>query len=317
MNSKSATAQLLPFSTPSTSLVIVGLLAIQLVFAVGYILSKVLVDEFPPLIWAWMRAGITTVFMFAITVAMRRPHPRCDRKFFVPLLWLSALGGVFTQVFFLVGLKYTTSTNSAILHTLTPLITLLTVVLMGREKPTLLRGSGFLISFIGVLIVSGAEKIRVGHSTLFGDVLTMGSCTVYGIFVAVSRDFFQKYDRFWITTWLFVFTTFGLTFFAVPQLATFHWPTMTPMLWGAFLYGIFGSSLLGYFLIVWVLAHAPASKVALCDYLQPVLVTILATIFLMEKTTLRTMGGTGLIFLGVFLTLERLPVGFRLSRRLS
>ncbi|MEO5970656.1 MAG: DMT family transporter, partial [Bdellovibrionia bacterium] len=115
----------------------------------------------------------------------------------------------------------------------------------------------------------------------------------------------------------FVFTTIGLTFFAIPDMAAFTWPAMTPMLWGSFIYGIFGSSLLGYFLIVWVVAHAPASKVALCDYLQPILVTILAAVFLLEKTTLRTLGGTGLIFLGVLLTLERLPKNFRLSRRMS
>ncbi|MEO5970052.1 MAG: DMT family transporter, partial [Bdellovibrionia bacterium] len=200
MNSKSATSQLLPFPTPSARLVIVGLLALQIVFAVGYILSKVLVDEFPPLIWAWMRAGLTALFMYLITVSMKRPHPKFDRKFFIPLIWLSLLGGVLTQVFFLVGLKYTTSTNSAILNTLNPLITLLTVILMGREKATPLRVSGFFVSFCGVLILSGAEKIKLANSTLFGDLLTLASTLTYGVFVAISKDFFLKYDRFWITT---------------------------------------------------------------------------------------------------------------------
>jgi drug/metabolite transporter (DMT)-like permease len=245
LNSKSATAQLLPFPAPSERLVAFGLLALQIVFAVGYILSKVLVDEFPPLIWAWIRAALTAFFMLLITMAMRRPHPKLGRDFFVPLIWLSLLGGVLTQVFFLVGLKYTTSTNSAILNTLNPLITLLTVILMGREKATSLRLSGFLVSFCGVLILSGAEKIRVANSTLFGDVLTLASCITYGVFVAVSRNFFQKHDRFWITTWLFVFTAIGLTVFAIPDMAAFRWPTMTPMIWWSFLYGILGSSLLG------------------------------------------------------------------------
>jgi drug/metabolite transporter (DMT)-like permease len=321
LNIKAVSSQVLPlplpFPAPSERLVYVGLIALQVVFALGYILSKVLVDEFPPLMWGWIRAGITASFMAVISIVLKRPHPPLNRKFFVPLIWLSLLGGVLTQVFFLVGLKYTTSTNSAILNTLNPLVTLMTVVLMGREKATSLRLFGFMVSFCGVLVLSGAERIRVAQSTLFGDLLTIGSCITYGVFVAVSKDFFKKYDRFWITTWLFVFTTLGLTFFAIPYMTAFQWPLMTPMLWGSFIYGILGSSLLGYFLIVWVVAHAPASKVALFDYLQPILVTILAAIFLMEKTTLRTLGGSALIFVGVFLTLERLPAGFRISRRMS
>jgi len=300
-----------PFSAPSKRRIFVGLLVLQVIFALGYILSKVLVDEFPPLIWAWMRAGITAIFMGLITLLMKRPHPQLNLKFFGPLILLSILGGVLTQVFFLVGLKHTTSTNSAVLNTLNPLIILLTVILMGREKVTPLRVVGFLVSFLGVLIVSGAEKMAVGSATLYGDLLTLANCLTYGVFVAVSRDFFKIHDRLWVTTWLFVFTTIGLTFFALPEMSAFHWPVMTPSLWGAFLYGILGSSLVGYFLVVWVLAHAPASQVALSDYIQPILVALLASVFLGEQPTLRMVSGTGLIFLGVLLTLEHLPVGFR------
>jgi drug/metabolite transporter (DMT)-like permease len=193
----------------------------------------------------------------------------------------------------------------------------MTVILMGREKATLLRVIGFFVSFLGVLTISGAETAEWGRSTLFGDLLTLGSCLTYGIFVAVSKDFFQKFDRLWITTWLFIFTTLGLTVFAIPELMVFKWPVMTPMLWGAFIYGVFGSGLFGYFLIVWLVAHAPASKIALCDYLQPIIVGVLGTVFLMEKFTLRMYLGSAFIFVGVFLALERLPSGFRISRRLS
>src|SRR5689334_19622890 len=108
------------------------LILIQVLFGINYVTSKIVVDHFPPLVWASIRIIISTAIMFGIALSSGRPSPR-GRRFFGPLVVYSLLGIIINQGSFLVGLRYTTSTNSAILNTLIPVFTLMIVTLRGQE----------------------------------------------------------------------------------------------------------------------------------------------------------------------------------------
>jgi drug/metabolite transporter (DMT)-like permease len=157
---------------------------------------------------------------------------------------------------------------------------------------------------LGVMILCRVEELNFSNRTFFGDCLILIYCISYGSFLGLSKNFFAQYDRIWITGWLFALATLGLTAVTASQWQAFQWPDMTPYLWFTTIYGVIFSGVIGYFLMIWVVAHAPASQVALFDYLQPVLVTLLTWYFLTEKITTRTCVGGALIVLGVGLSLE-------------
>lgn len=290
---------------PSSLLVLIALVAVQILFGLNYVISKVVVENFPPLVWANFRAIVSAVVLTLVSLALRRGHPKDGRKFFIPLIVFSLLGIIINQSSFLVGLRYTTATNSAILNTLIPVFTLIIVTLRGQEPLTLNKGVGFFFAFVGVLVIRKVENFTLSDKTLIGDLLTILNCLSYAIFLSVSRKFIQAHDRFWTTSWLFIYGSVGLTFLALPDWQTFQMPELTPMLIGCMVFAILGGTLMTYFLNNWALAYAKSSQVALFIYLQPIVAAILAFAWHGEVITLRTALSCGLIFVGVLMALSR------------
>ncbi len=280
-----------------------ALISIQILFGVGYIFSKLLVESFPPLIWACIRSFCAALSIGVIALVLGRPHPKLNRQFFFPLLAFALLGGLLTQGLFLVGLRHTTSTHSSVIFTLTPIFTLMVVIYLREERLTPQNLTGFVFSFLGILILTEVEKFHLSATLMRGDLLTLGSACSYGLFIALSKNFFKKFDSTWITFWIFLCTGIGLAGFSFSEWETFRWPVMTPLLWILVTYGILGATLLSYFLVIWTIAHASPSKVALFSYLQPVLVSLIAYFFLGEGISPRTIGGSILILMGVGFTL--------------
>lgn len=288
---------------PHPRLIIAAMLAIQSLFGINYIASKVVVDAFPPLLWGSARMIIAAIIMTGIALILKRPYPRGGRRFYGPLLIFSLLGIVINQAAFLVGLSLTSPSNSAILNTLTPVFTLLVVTLMGQEKFNWRKIIGFIFALAGVLILRRVEEFSFNDKTAVGDLLIILNCLSFSCFITFSKKFLEKYDQFWSTAWLFIFGSIGLTFLAAPDWIRFQWPTMTPLLWVCTLYAILAGTLATYFLNNWALKHTQSSQVALFIYIQPVIAIGLATLLLREPLTPRTIASCLVIFLGVLIAL--------------
>lgn len=287
----------------SPILVLLALVVIQVLFGVNYVISKIVVGAFPPLVWASVRIIISTALMMGACVLFKRKHPIGGKKFFLPLIVFALLGTIINQGSFLMGLRYTSATNSAILNTLIPVFTLLIVTIRGQEPLTLLRGMGFVFAFAGVLAIRKVEELSFSNQTMVGDLLTILNCLSYGFFLSYSKTFLEKYDRVWTTAWLFAYGSVGLTLLALPDWMSFQMPEVTPQLLWCMIFAIVGGTLMTYFLNIWTLAHTKSSSVALFIYLQPIVASALAYFWHGEPVTVRTLCSTGLIFLGFLLAL--------------
>ncbi len=292
-------------TAPSTRLVFLALIVIQVLFGINYVVSKVVVGFFPPLLWSSIRIIISSLVMLGFALSSGRKHPVGGWKYFGPMVIFALLGTIINQASFLVGLKYTTSTNSAILNTLIPIFTLLIVTLRGQEPATLMRVIGFISAFAGVLVIRKVEEFSLSNTTMVGDLLTILNCLSYGLFLSYSKNFLTKHDPVWTTTWLFIYGSVGLTLLAIPDWMNVVWPVMTPTLWGAVLFAILGATLATYFLNFWALAHAKSSHVAVFIYLQPVVTSVITWLWYDEVVTLRTVLASGLIFVGLLLSITK------------
>lgn len=290
--------------TPHPRLVLAALITVQVLFGINYVVSKIVVDEFPPLVWASFRIIVSAVIMMAAAFLLKRPHPALTRKFFIPLIGLALLGTIINQACFLVGLHYTTSTNSAILNTLIPVFTLMVVTIRGQEPATFKRVVGFISALLGVLVLRRVEDFTLSDQTLFGDLLMILNCLSYALFLSYSKKFFQENDRMWTTAWLFVYGSFGITAIAAPDIAQFQMPVMTDALLAASVFAIVGGTLLTYFLNNWALAYANSSHVALYIYVQPVITAVLVWWWFDEPITARMVLASLFIFVGMVLGLS-------------
>ena len=253
---------------PSPKLVLAALLTVQVLFGINYVVTKVVVGVFPPLLWASFRIIISSIFMLSVAFMSGHEHPKDGKKFFGPLVIFALLGIIINQASFLVGLRYTTATNSAVLNTLIPVFTLLLVTLRGQEKLTAKRLVGFLCALTGVLIIRKLEDIFFSNNTWIGDLLTVLNCLSYSFFLSYGKKFLEQHDRFWTTFWLFAYGSVGLTCLGAHDWMTFTWPVISPQLLACMAFAVVGGTLMTYFLNFWALAHAKSSSVALV-HLRP------------------------------------------------
>ena len=74
---------------------------------------------------------------------------------------------------------------------------------------------------------------------------------------------------------------------------------------GAMLYLIVFGSLLAFTAFVWLLAHMPATRVASHAYVNPIVAVALGYFVAGEPVTLRTLAGTALVLVSVFMILRK------------
>lgn len=282
-----------------------ALIAIQVLFGINFVAMKAVVTVVPPLLWAAIRVLIAAVIMVGAGLALKRKCPPLNLNFLLQAMLYSILAIVAAQGAVSIGLKITTATNSAILNTLIPIFTLLLVTLRGQEGLSKTRAVGFTLAFVGVLILRRIEQIQLSDVTLIGDLLILVSCVSTALFLSFGKHFTETYDRVWTTAWLFIFGGLGLALLSIPTAVGFHWPELSPSLLGSMLFVILGGTLSTYFLSVWALAQAPSSSVAIFVYFQPVVAAFLTWQIAGEVPTLRTLGSSLVIFLGVILVIQK------------
>lgn len=293
-------------AAPKAFWVILALIAVQVCFGANYVISKIVVTSFPPLVWASIRIIIATIVMWSFNLAFRRQSmPKLNRDFLLPLIGFALLGTILNQVTFLMGLKMTTSTNSAILNTMIPIATLAIVTMRGQENLTINRALGFALALTGVLSIRKIENFQLSDQTFVGDILTLSNCIFYGFFLSYSKKFMEKYDAVWTTAFLFLYGSIGITLISIPSWSGFTMPEMTPDLTRASIFAVIFGTLVPYFLNFWALRYAKSSQVALFIYVQPIVASFIAWEWFGEVISPRTVFSSLLIFFGMLFALSR------------
>lgn len=289
----------------SKKFVLFVLVCIQVLFGVNFAASKIIVAKMNPVLWSDVRFLLAGVIMLVVTLIMRRPHPPLNKDFFIPVSILSILGMALGQGLFLVGLKYTTSINSAIILTMIPILTLMVVVIRKQEDLTFNKFIGFVLSFFGVLLMRNVSDFEMGGDTLLGDFLVLAGAFCFALYISFGKKYFMKFDNMWTTTWMFLISGLAMLVPNLSRLSELTSQAYDSIFLGAAAYSIIGATLLTYFLNNWALKRAASGHVAIFIYLQPVVAGIIGYIFLEEPVTFRMAICSILILTGLLFSLAK------------
>lgn len=280
-----------------------ALILIQVLFGVNYSTSKVIVGKLDPFIWSNARFLIAGFLMLFVTLLARSPHPKMTKAFLLPIIPLSLLGMALGQGLFLLGLKHTTSVNTAIITTSIPILTLLVVVLRKQESITINKLIGFFLAFSGVVFIRDLSQVSFGAETFIGDLMVFLGAFCFALYLCFGKKFLLGHDNLWVTTWMFMISGIFMTLINIPKFSTFVMPELTNVFVGSATFTIIGATLITYFLNNWALKRAPSGNVALFIYLQPVLAGIIGWYFLDEQITLRMVVCSMLIMSGLIFSI--------------
>jgi drug/metabolite transporter (DMT)-like permease len=287
------------------STVFTALIFIQVLFGVNFPASKVIVGQMDPILWSNIRFFLAGIGMLFFTLLLKREHPKLDREFLIPVTVLSILGMALGQGVFLVGLRHTTSINSAILITCIPILTLLIVVIRGQEELNFNKLVGFAMSFMGVVLMRDIASFKVGNETLIGDLLVFFAAFCFAMYLSFGKKFFMKYDNMWSTTWMFFISSIAMGVINIGKFSSLSEVSVDNLFLYCASFSILGATLLTYFLNNWALKRAPSGNVAIFIYLQPIVAGFIGYFFLSEHISIRTLVCSGLILIGLLFSISK------------
>jgi drug/metabolite transporter (DMT)-like permease len=229
-------------------------------------------------------------------------------------LWIVAiLLNVIPGIFYAWAETVVTSVLAGIINAVTPLMTLLAIMVVNRaEKPKAYQVIGLLIGFLGVLTVLGAWN-GLGENPLWAIIVLMSAVTCYGISFPYTRRFVMPYQlksESIVSMQLLLAAITLLPFYLIDGISQDEYRP-GPML-AMLALGVFGSGIayLWNFKVMELAGSAIASSVT---YLTPVVAIIVGIIFLGEKVTWYEPVGGVIVLFGAALAQGRISLGKRES----
>jgi drug/metabolite transporter (DMT)-like permease len=287
-----------------------ALFTVATLFSLNYIISKLAMHAFNPLVFAWLRVlGSSMVLQFVLP-RDRAPISSADSR---ALVGLTLLGIVINQALFLTGLTFSSAHIAAIVVSTIPVFALGAAIVLGRERATLSKIGGLGLAAGGALLVVGVEGVEGTQRSLIGAILIVLSSMSYALYLVLAKPVMARISARRMIRRMFVTASVLMIPVAAVPLARQQWSAIPPRAWIALLLVIAGPTVAAYLLNAWALAHSEASLVAAYTYLQPFLTSILAAIYLQERIRPIVGVAAAMIFAGVWLSGRPAPPAARVE----
>jgi drug/metabolite transporter (DMT)-like permease len=273
-----------------------------LFWSANYIIGKVALREFPPLLLSGLRVTIAGLLMLPIywNRSDRRPSGAFETG---RLVLLGLLGVTLNQLFFVVGLGRTTVAHASFIVSIGPVLVLLIATARKQEILTGRKLAGMLMAMAGIASLKlFQDSSTTAHATWFGDAFVFLSTLSFALFTVFGKPFTLHYSTATVNTFAYVGGAIVLAPMTIWQAAIFPLSQISFSAWLCLIYMALFSSLAAYLIYYYALTHVPASRVASFSYLQPVFATAMAVGLIHERLTLPVIVAGAGILAGVYIT---------------
>jgi drug/metabolite transporter (DMT)-like permease len=282
-------------------------LILGFVWGCSFIFIKLGLEFLTPFGVAFVRCALGALTLLAWARYKGISLPKSKKMIFH--LWVvSLLLNVIPGVFFALAETEVTSVLAGIINAVTPLMTLLAIMVVTRdEKPRLYQVVGILIGFIGVLTVFGAWK-GLGDNPLWAILILLAAVTCYGFSFPYSRRFILPQNLQPESIAAGQVTMGALTllpFFIYNGVEKYEYQPAPVLAMVAL--GVFGSG----FAYIWnfkVMAIAGSAIASSVTYLTPVVAVIVGIIFLQESIYWYEPAGALIVLLGAAIGQNRIKL---------
>lgn len=262
--------------------------------------SRYVVEQTGPATLTLLRyaLGLAVLLIPALLAPKARFAPR-------DLLAIALLGiGQFALLVALlnIGLQYTTAARAALVFASMPLLTLLLAAMLGQERLGTAKGLGVLLTLVGVGLALGevlAAPTEGGKDWL-GALAVLGSAVTGALCSVLYRPYLARYPVVRVASLAMVAAILSLLLpawweqDATPLTAIDRTAALAVLFIGL-------SSGVFFFLWLWALRHAPASRVAVFLALSPPTAALLGIGLLGEPLTPALLAGLAAIVAGIVL----------------
>ena len=198
------------------------------VWGFHFIVVKDAVGDMDPLTYNAVRftVGLPALMLFALR---DRAWLHVSRRDLWLLLVLTLTGPLLYQIGFALGIKRTTSANTALLVATMPAWTAFFSIALGlvEIRRRLLTGIAVTLAGMALVVLSRSENgLSLSHDDLVGSALVLGAAMVGGLGNVTSKPVVDRVGGMTMAIWKYIFSTIGLLAVSTPQLVHFSSDTL-------------------------------------------------------------------------------------------
>lgn len=282
-------------------------LIVGFIWGCSFIFIKSGLEFLSPIGVAFIRCALGAATLYTYARYKKIELPRGLQSYFH--IWVvSLLLNVFPGIFFALAETEVTSILAGIINAVTPLMTLIAILLVNRsEKPKSGQIVGLFIGFAGVLIVLGAWN-GLGENPWWAVGILLLAVTCYGFSFPYTRKFVIPlgYKTEAIVAQQLILASFTLAPIYLVDGISIDTLPIGPVS-SMIALGVFGSGFayMWNFKVMQIAGSAIASSVT---YLTPVVAVIVGIIFLGERITWNEPLGALVVLVGAAIAQERISI---------
>ncbi len=280
---------------------IAAFFAIYFLWGTTFLAIRVAVEELPPLFAAGSRFFLAGVVLYAFMRIKGEVMPTAKQWRNLALIALLMFVAEYGPLFW--AEKSVPSGIVSVLAATIPILTLVAEMVILRQQR--FRWSVALSSLIGFVGV-GVLLLHDGGQTfgLAPCFAVLAGSLSWSVASVLSRSLDMPKARPLTAGCTMMLGGIGLLILSAGFGEMHPFPHITLRAVEAVLYLIVFGSLLAFTAYVWLLSHMPATRVSSYAYVNPIVAVALGHFFAGEAVTSRTLFGTGLVLLSVFLILR-------------
>ena len=285
---------------------LIQLLALASIWGASFLFIKLALEGVTPTQLVLIRLVAAVVVLLSIVAIMRVPLPR-GWTVWGHLTVMSIVANIIPFFLFAWGEERVTSGMAGILNGTTPLFTLaVAVAASAEERLSPQRVAGFLLGFIGVVVVVGPWRGDGGVNEISGQLACLAAAACYGVAFVYTRRFLSQRG---LAPLALSAGQLGVAAVLVAVSAPFTATdpmTLTPSVVGSLLALGAGGTGLAYLLYYRIISDVGATTASLVTYLIPIVAVFLGVVVQDDPLTWNIFDGAVVVIAGAAIAEGRL-----------
>ncbi len=285
-------------------LIYIKLLLTAIFWGGTFIAGKMISETVNPCSASFLRFAIASFFLILLTIKLEGKLPKLKITQIIPVILLGCTGVFAYNILFLTGLKYINAGRAAIIIAVNPIFISLLSSLFFKERLTIIKTVGILMSVTGAIIVISNGRIAdfVGYQFGKGEFLICGCVLCWVSYSLIGRAVMDDLSP--IVSVCYSSVT-GTVLLAIPALSSgmiSHIGNYSIMDWTSLFYLGFFGTVVGFFWYYEGINEIGPTKASVFINFVPVSAIILSFFILNEQITAALSTGALLVILGVYFT---------------
>lgn len=281
------------------------LLFANLIYAINYSFAK---DVMPTFIMpsGFILLRVLGAFFLFFVLHKIFIREKVEAKDLLRLVACGFFGVAVNQLFFFEGLNLSTPINASIIMTINPIIVIIISFFMLKESFGIKKIFGVLLGLVGagILILNNGE-IDLSNNLRTGNILVLINASSYAFYLVIVKPLMTRYNPITILTYVFGFGILFVLPFGYDELWNINWNIMPKTIFWQVIFVVFCTTFLAYLFNAYALKNLNPTTVSIYIYIQPVLASVFAVFWGIDKINNEKIISALIIFIGVYLVSQQ------------